>query len=90
MYVTAIIAAAGRGERFGAGQPKQLSSIGGQTILERSVNAFLDHDNVDDLEVRWPSGRVQHVRGLNADVAYHLREGDPDPRRLKTSGDSAK
>jgi 2-C-methyl-D-erythritol 4-phosphate cytidylyltransferase/2-C-methyl-D-erythritol 2,4-cyclodiphosphate synthase len=55
MYVTAIIAAGGRGERFGAGQPKQLSSIGGQTILERSVNAFLEHDNVDDVVVALPA-----------------------------------
>jgi 2-C-methyl-D-erythritol 4-phosphate cytidylyltransferase/2-C-methyl-D-erythritol 2,4-cyclodiphosphate synthase len=55
MYVTAIIAAGGRGERFGAGQPKQLLSIGGQTILERSVNAFLEHDNVDDLVVALPA-----------------------------------
>jgi 2-C-methyl-D-erythritol 4-phosphate cytidylyltransferase / 2-C-methyl-D-erythritol 2,4-cyclodiphosphate synthase len=54
MYVTAIIAAGGRGERVGAGQPKQLLSVGGQTILERSVNAFLQHDGVDDLVVALP------------------------------------
>ena len=52
--MTAIIAAGGRGERFGAGQPKQLLSIGGQTILERSVNAFLTHDAVNDLVVALP------------------------------------
>jgi 2-C-methyl-D-erythritol 4-phosphate cytidylyltransferase/2-C-methyl-D-erythritol 2,4-cyclodiphosphate synthase len=55
MYVTAIIAAGGRGERVGAGQPKQLLSIGGQTILERTVNAFLQHDAVDDLVVALPA-----------------------------------
>ena len=54
MYVTAIIAAAGRGERFGADRPKQLLDIGGQTILERSVNAFLTHDAVDELVVALP------------------------------------
>ena len=46
MYVTAIIAAGGRGERFGADRPKQLLEVGGRTILERSVNAFLMHDDV--------------------------------------------
>ena len=51
MYVTAIIAAGGRDERVGAGQPKQLLEIGGQTILERSVNAFLTHDAVDEVVV---------------------------------------
>ena len=37
MHVTAIIAAGGRGRRFGAAEPKQLLSIGGRPILERSV-----------------------------------------------------
>ena len=42
MFVTAIIAAGGRGERFGGAQPKQLLSIGGRTILERSVDCIPD------------------------------------------------
>jgi 2-C-methyl-D-erythritol 4-phosphate cytidylyltransferase/2-C-methyl-D-erythritol 2,4-cyclodiphosphate synthase len=54
MYVTAIIAAGGRGERFGGAQPKQLLSIGGQTVLERSVTAFLTHPSIDDLVVALP------------------------------------
>jgi 2-C-methyl-D-erythritol 4-phosphate cytidylyltransferase/2-C-methyl-D-erythritol 2,4-cyclodiphosphate synthase len=54
MYVTAIIAAGGRGERVGAGRPKQLIEIGGQAILERSVNAFLQHDDVDEVVVALP------------------------------------
>ena len=33
MHVTAIIAAGGRGERFGAGRPKQLLTLGGVSIL---------------------------------------------------------
>jgi len=55
MYVTAIIAAGGRGERLGAGQPKQFLSIAGQTILERSVRAFLTHAAVDALVVALPA-----------------------------------
>jgi 2-C-methyl-D-erythritol 4-phosphate cytidylyltransferase/2-C-methyl-D-erythritol 2,4-cyclodiphosphate synthase len=55
MYVTAIIAAGGRGERFGAGQPKQLLPIGGRTILERSVDAFLSHAAVDEVIVALPA-----------------------------------
>src|SRR5712672_1739580 len=54
MYVTAIIAAGGRGERLGAGLPKQLVEIGGQTILERSVNAFVAHAGVTDVVVALP------------------------------------
>jgi 2-C-methyl-D-erythritol 4-phosphate cytidylyltransferase/2-C-methyl-D-erythritol 2,4-cyclodiphosphate synthase len=55
MYVTAIIAAGGRGERLGAGRPKQFLSIAGQTILERSVRAFLTHAAVDDVVVALPA-----------------------------------
>jgi len=55
MYVTAIIAAGGRGERLGAGQPKQFLSIAGQTILERSVRVFLTHAAVDDVVVALPA-----------------------------------
>src|SRR5213080_1295507 len=51
MYVTAIIAAGGRGERLGASRPKQLLEIDGQTILERSVNAFVGHVSVRDKRV---------------------------------------
>src|SRR5258708_25630946 len=54
MYVTAIIAAGGRGERLGGAQPKQLVSIGGRPILERCVTAFLTHPSIDDLVVALP------------------------------------
>ena len=54
MYVTAIIAAGGRGERFGGAVPKQLVDVLGQTILERSVNAFLRHADVTDVVVALP------------------------------------
>jgi len=54
MFVTAIIAAGGRGERLGAGQPKQLLLVGGRAILERSVAAFLTHPNVDEVIVALP------------------------------------
>jgi len=54
MYVTAIIAAGGRGERLGAGQPKQLLEVGGRPILERSVDAFLRHGDVTDVVVALP------------------------------------
>ena len=43
----ALIAAAGRGARFGAGTPKQYRRLGGVPILTRSVRAFLRHPDVD-------------------------------------------
>jgi 2-C-methyl-D-erythritol 4-phosphate cytidylyltransferase / 2-C-methyl-D-erythritol 2,4-cyclodiphosphate synthase len=54
VHVSAIIAAGGRGERFGAGRPKQLLTLGGVPILERSVNALLGHPRIHDLVVALP------------------------------------
>jgi 2-C-methyl-D-erythritol 4-phosphate cytidylyltransferase/2-C-methyl-D-erythritol 2,4-cyclodiphosphate synthase len=54
MFVTAIIAAGGRGERFGGAEPKQLTLVGGRAILERSVAAFVAHPSVDEVIVALP------------------------------------
>jgi len=54
VHVTAIIAAGGRGERFGAGRPKQLLMLGGLPILQRSVDALLDHPRISDMVVALP------------------------------------
>jgi 2-C-methyl-D-erythritol 4-phosphate cytidylyltransferase / 2-C-methyl-D-erythritol 2,4-cyclodiphosphate synthase len=61
MYVTAIVAAGGRGERFGGTLAKQLLTIGGRAVLERSVSALASHPSIDELVV-----------ALSADIA-----GDP-------------
>ncbi len=55
MTVTAIIAAAGSGRRLGAGVPKQLLELGGRSLLERSVRAFLSHPRVRDVVVALPA-----------------------------------
>lgn len=55
MFVSAIIAAGGRGQRFGGPVPKQMLSIGGQSVLERSVGLFLAHPEIDELIVALPA-----------------------------------
>ncbi|MBI2189696.1 MAG: 2-C-methyl-D-erythritol 4-phosphate cytidylyltransferase [Acidobacteria bacterium] len=55
VHVTAIIAAGGRGARFGGARPKQLLRLGGRPILERSVEAFLRHPRITDLIVAVPA-----------------------------------
>jgi 2-C-methyl-D-erythritol 4-phosphate cytidylyltransferase/2-C-methyl-D-erythritol 2,4-cyclodiphosphate synthase len=55
MFVSAIIAAGGRGQRFGGAVPKQLLTIGSQSVLERSVSLFLSHPEIDELVVALPS-----------------------------------
>ncbi|MDA1094988.1 MAG: 2-C-methyl-D-erythritol 4-phosphate cytidylyltransferase [Acidobacteria bacterium] len=47
--VSAIIAAAGRGARMGSGTPKQDLSLGGTTILQRTVTAFDRSGRVDEI-----------------------------------------
>ena len=73
MHVTAILAAGGRGERFGASQPKQLSVIGGRSILERSVQLLVSHPEVAEVVVALPPS-------LAADPPAWLRHA---PKQLK-------
>ncbi len=54
MHVSAIIAAGGRGLRFGDARPKQLRLLAGRSILERSVEAFARHDRVTEVVVALP------------------------------------
>ncbi len=78
MFVSAIIAAGGRGQRLGAPVPKQLLSIGGQSILERSVGLFLDHPQIDELIVALPAD-------LAADPPAYLRQASK-PVRVVAGG----
>jgi len=54
MRVGVIIAAGGRGDRLGAGVPKQLLTIGGRPILQRSLELFAGHPRVDRIVVVLP------------------------------------
>jgi len=73
MHVTAIIAAGGRGLRFGGARPKQLLSLDGRTLLERSVEAFLVHPSIDEVVVALPSEIVQDPPLHLLDAAKPLR-----------------
>src|SRR5689334_3956284 len=54
MHITAIVAAGGRSVRLGGDRPKQLMAIGGRTLLQWSVGAFLDHPSIDEVVVALP------------------------------------
>ena len=54
MHVSAIIAAGGRGSRFGSAQPKQLVELAGIPILKRTVDAFLQGYPFDEVIVALP------------------------------------
>ena len=54
MHVSAIIAAGGRGSRFGGAQPKQLVHLAGVPILKRTIDAFLTGYAFDEVVVAVP------------------------------------
>ena len=80
MHVTAIIAAGGRGQRFGGAQPKQLLALGGRPILERSVTAFLAHPAIDEVVVALPADLVGRSARLPA-------RAPPKPLRVVAGGE---
>ena len=55
MFVSAIIAAGGRGLRFGGASPKQLLTLGGRPILARSVDVFAACDTISEIVVALPA-----------------------------------
>jgi 2-C-methyl-D-erythritol 4-phosphate cytidylyltransferase/2-C-methyl-D-erythritol 2,4-cyclodiphosphate synthase len=69
MFVSAILAAGGRGLRLGHVQPKQLLVIAGRSILERSVSLLQTHPDVNEVIVALPGELVD----------------DPPPYLLNTS-----
>ncbi len=71
-----IIAAAGKGKRFGGKIPKQYFRVNGQSVIERSVKPFIESTHVskviiaiseDDLEIKnqdfYNSKKVEFIFG---------------------------
>jgi len=54
LHVSAIIAAGGRGSRFGGAEPKQLLPLAGIPILKRTIDAFLNGYAFDEVIVAVP------------------------------------
>jgi 2-C-methyl-D-erythritol 4-phosphate cytidylyltransferase/2-C-methyl-D-erythritol 2,4-cyclodiphosphate synthase len=79
MQVTAIIAAAGSGRRFGGAELKQLIPIRGRAILEWSVAAFVRHPSIHEVVVAVPQQLVD-------DPPPYLRNG-PKTVRVVCGGE---
>jgi len=75
MFVTAIIAAGGRGTRFGGDRLKQLVEVQGQPVLERSVRAFLSHPEINEVIVALPA-ELMDPPPHYLDRAHLVRGGD--------------
>jgi 2-C-methyl-D-erythritol 4-phosphate cytidylyltransferase len=70
MRMVAVVLGGGVGQRLGAGQPKQLLTLGGRTLIEHCVAAFADAPGVDEILVVMARGYVPQVKGLLADGGY--------------------
>jgi len=54
MQASVIVVAGGRGERLGGAIPKQLRTVGGRTLLERSIRPFDMVDAIQEIVVVLP------------------------------------
>ncbi|MGN6688378.1 MAG: IspD/TarI family cytidylyltransferase [Actinomycetales bacterium] len=66
--VTAVIAAAGSGERLGAGGPKAFVPVAGRPMVEWSIDAFRACDSVRSIVVAAPPGHVGDLGGHDLGV----------------------
>ena len=87
MFVTAILAAGGRGRRFGA-RLKQLVEIGGRPMLERSADAFLAHPAIDEIVVALPDQLVSNPPAYLRDRAKAIRVVGGGERRQDSVGNA--
>ncbi|HEY0285115.1 MAG TPA: 2-C-methyl-D-erythritol 2,4-cyclodiphosphate synthase [Vicinamibacterales bacterium] len=54
MFVSAILAAAGRGARLGAAAPKQMLMLGDRTILQHSFDVLDRHEQIEEIVIALP------------------------------------
>jgi 2-C-methyl-D-erythritol 4-phosphate cytidylyltransferase / 2-C-methyl-D-erythritol 2,4-cyclodiphosphate synthase len=74
MFVSAIVAAGGRGVRLGADRPKQFLDIDGRSILEMSVAALAASDRINHIVVALPEDHLaeagQNWRALSQPITF--------------------
>jgi hypothetical protein len=78
--IGAVVTVVSRGHR------QRVWRYGGGSYLSASdprIHIGLDAHHIDDVEVRWPSGRVDHFKDLEVDRGYRLREGNATPSPLR-------
>ena len=71
-HATALMVAAGSGQRLGAGGPKALVEVGGRPMFEWSLDAFRAATTISAITVATPPGRA-------ADFAVDDEVGDEGP-----------
>ncbi len=64
MKVVAVLLAGGSGSRMGGEKPKQFLVVKGRTILEWSIEAFSQHEGVDEVCIVSRADYVDDVKGI--------------------------
>jgi 2-C-methyl-D-erythritol 4-phosphate cytidylyltransferase/2-C-methyl-D-erythritol 2,4-cyclodiphosphate synthase len=81
MFVSAILAAAGRGTRLGSATPKQILLLGNRTILQRSFEVIDGHDRIDEIVVALPRDLASAPPAYLISARKPVRIVDGGPRR---------
>ncbi len=74
-HVAAILLAAGRSTRMGAGESKPFLQLGGRTVLEHSLEAYAAAPSVDEIVVVAGEGDMGQVERLAAPYGAKLIVG---------------
>jgi 2-C-methyl-D-erythritol 4-phosphate cytidylyltransferase/2-C-methyl-D-erythritol 2,4-cyclodiphosphate synthase len=70
--IGAVIVAAGRGERAGAGLPKQFRILGGKTVLARTLDVFLSHPRIGEIVLVANPADADRLDALEAELGRSL------------------
>ena len=73
MSTVAIIVAAGKGNRAGGKVPKQWRIIAGKLVVDWSIDAFKNHDLVDNVIVVLPPNKTLHRNDVITCAGGHSR-----------------
>lgn len=71
MSVTALVVAAGKGERLGGGLPKQFRPLAGKSLLRRAVEPLLSHPRIDQVRIVIGPGQESHAEEALAGLSVH-------------------
>jgi 2-C-methyl-D-erythritol 4-phosphate cytidylyltransferase/2-C-methyl-D-erythritol 2,4-cyclodiphosphate synthase len=81
MFVSAILAAGGRGTRLGAATPKQLIPLGDRTILQHSFDTIEAHPRINEIIVALPVELAAAPPGFLKSARKPVRVVDGGARR---------
>ena len=60
----AVVLAGGVGQRFQTELPKQFAKAAGKTIIEHTIEAFEEHDRIDEIAVVMHPNYMQHLENM--------------------------